>query len=137
MTGHQDHAATGRTLSKQPAGEVDFAALARALGIKRVVETDPFDLETLKRVIEEEAAAEEPSVVITKRPCALLIKEKSPAYRVDESCINCQKCMKLGCPALVSGADAVAVNDTLCTGCGLCAQLCPSGALKKEGEAIG
>lgn len=138
MTGHQDHPATGRTLSKEPTGKVDLAALVRALGIKRVAAADPFDLDQLKKIVEEEAAANEPSVIIVKRPCALLIKQANLPYTIEpETCINCKKCMKLGCPALSAGADSVAVNSALCTGCALCAQLCPSGALKKEGEVIG
>lgn len=138
MTGHQDHPATGHTLSKEPTGQVDFVGLAKALGINRVVVADPFDLENLKKVIKEEAGAEEPSVIITRRPCALLIKQKTMPYVIEaDTCINCKKCMKLGCPALSTGDGTVSVNATLCTGCGLCAQLCPSGALKKEGEFNG
>ncbi len=138
MTGHQDHPATGRTLSKEPTCQVDLVALAKALGISRVVTADPFELDNLKNIIKEEAEANEPSVIITKRPCALLIKEKSSPYTIQtDTCINCKKCMKLGCPALTAGVETVTVNATLCTGCGLCAQLCPSGALKKAGEVIG
>ena len=134
MTGHQDHAATGKTLSKEITNQVDLAALVKALGINRVQVVDAFDLKKLKSIISEEAAADEPSVIIVKRPCALLIKERIAPYTIDENCINCKKCMKLGCPALSVQGDAVVVNTALCTGCGLCSQLCPSGALKKEGE---
>ncbi len=138
MTGHQDHPATGRTLRKEPTNPVDLAGLARALGINRVVVVDPFDLDNLKNVIQDEAAADEPSVIIAQRPCALLVKEKGLPYVVEAgTCINCKKCMKLGCPALTAGVETVIVNTTLCTGCGLCSQLCPTGALKKEGEVIG
>ncbi|MBU7007326.1 indolepyruvate ferredoxin oxidoreductase alpha subunit [Peptococcaceae bacterium DYL19] len=133
MTGHQDHAATGRTLSKEITNQVDLVGLVKALGIKRVQVVDAFDLKNLKSILSEEAAADEPSVIIVKRPCALLIKERTVPYVIDENCINCKKCMKLGCPALSAQGDAVVVNTALCTGCGLCAQLCPSGALKKEG----
>lgn len=138
MTGHQDHPATGWTLSKKPTDKVDLAALAKVLGIKRVVVADPFELDNLKNTIKEEAEADESSVVIIRRPCALLVKEKAIPYAIEaDDCINCNKCMRLGCPALTAGPDTVAVNGTLCTGCGLCSQLCPSGALKREGEAIG
>ncbi len=134
MTGHQDHAATGKTLSKEITNQVDLVALVKALGINQVQIVDAFDLKKLKTIISEEAAADEPSVIIVKRPCALLIKERTAPYTIDENCINCKKCMKLGCPALSVQGDAVVVNTALCTGCGLCSQLCPSGALKKEGE---
>ena len=138
MTGHQDHPATGRTLAKEPTNQVDLVLLVKALGIKRVVVTDPFELDNLKKIIKEEAEADEPSVIIAKRPCALLIKGQSIPYAIEaETCSNCKKCMQLGCPALSAGAEAVIVNTTLCTGCGVCAQLCPSGALKKEGDVVG
>jgi indolepyruvate ferredoxin oxidoreductase alpha subunit len=138
MTGHQDHPATGLTLAKEPTAQVDLVALCKALGVKRVVEVDPFDIENLKTVIVEEAEAQEPSVIVVKRPCALLIKEKITPFTVDaEECINCKKCMKLGCPALSAGNTEVLVNTTLCAGCGLCSQVCPAGALKKEGETNG
>ncbi len=133
MTGHQDHPATGRTLSKEVTNQVDLVGLVKALGINRVQVVDAFDLENLKKILSEEAAADEPSVIIVRRPCALLVKEKTVPYTIDENCINCKKCMKLGCPALSARGDAVVVNTALCTGCGLCSQLCPSGALKKEG----
>lgn len=137
MTGHQDHPGTGKTLSKEATYQVDLVGLVKSLGINRVVLTDPFDLDNLKEIISAEAAADEPSVIIVKRPCALIVKENNPAYSIDDTCINCRKCMKLGCPALTGENGAVTVNTTLCTGCGLCAQLCPTGSLKKEGEVNG
>lgn len=136
MTGHQDHPATGLTLSKEPTAQVDMVALVKALGIKRVEVVDAFDLDKLKKVIKEEALADEPSVIIVKKPCALLSKTKNKPYTVNkEECIKCRSCMKLGCPALSSDENEIVVNTALCTGCGLCSQLCPAGALKKEGEA--
>lgn len=138
MTGHQDHPATGYTLGREITNQVDIEALVKALGIKRVFVMDAFDLEGLKKRIKEEAAAEEASVIIVKKPCALLTKERNNPYQVDQDvCIKCKKCMKLGCPALVSGTSGINVNAALCTGCGLCAQVCPTGALKKEGELNG
>ncbi|WP_418791158.1 indolepyruvate ferredoxin oxidoreductase subunit alpha [Phosphitispora sp. TUW77] len=137
MTGHQDHPATGKTLSKEMTNQVDLAGLVKALGINRVQVVDAFDIKNLNNSISEEAAADEPSVIIVKHPCALLIKEKTVPYTIDENCINCRRCMKLGCPALSAKGDAVVVNNALCTGCGLCSQLCPSDALKKVGEGNG
>lgn len=138
MTGHQDHPATGYTLAKEPTSQIDLVALCKAVGINRVVVADAFDVDNLKKIVKEEAEANEPSVIIVQKPCALLIKERSLPYVIDqETCINCKKCMKIGCPALVAGDEGITVNAALCTGCGLCTQLCPSGALKKEGEANG
>lgn len=137
MTGHQQHPGTGYTLSGEPANQVDLVKLVEALGIKRVRAVDPFELDKLKSVLEEETAAAEPSVVIVKRPCALLIKTRVPALAIDaDTCIGCKKCLKLGCPALEAGEAKVSVNDALCNGCGLCAQVCPTGAVKKEGEVV-
>lgn len=137
MTGHQDNPATGFTLSKEPTSKVDLVALTKAIGIKRVEVVDAFDLDRLKKVIKEEASVEEPSVIIVKRPCALLSKAKDKPFTVNkEKCINCRSCMKIGCPALSSNETGISVNPALCTGCGLCSQLCPAGALKKEGEAV-
>lgn len=138
MTGHQDHPATGRTLSKEPANQVDLAALVKALGINRVSVVDPFDIEHLKKTVKTELEADEPSVIITQRPCALLLKTQSPPLHIDpDACIQCKKCMKLGCPALTVGDGAVTVNAALCTGCDLCSQLCPSDAFRKEGDVVG
>lgn len=138
MTGHQDHPATGKTLSKEPTNQVDLATLVKALGINRVAEVDPFDIDQLKKIVKTELETNEPSVIIAKRPCALLIKTQNPPLLIDQdTCIKCKKCMKLGCPALTAGDDAVTVNAAQCTGCGLCTQLCPSEAFRKEGDVVG
>lgn len=137
MTGHQHHPGTGYTLKGEPAPMVDLVKLVEALGVKRVRTVDPFELKNLESILREETDAAEPSVVIVRRPCALLIKTREPALTVDAgTCIGCKKCVKLGCPAIVAGDEKVSVNDALCTGCGLCAQVCPAGALKKEGEVV-
>lgn len=138
MTGHQDHPGTGRTLDKGETTAIDIVGLVKALGVKRVKVVDPLDLEGLKRTLLEETQAEEPSVIIAQRPCALLQKSSGLALVIESNiCIGCKKCMKLGCPALVAGDDKVAINAALCTGCGLCEQVCSIGAIKKEGEAVG
>lgn len=137
MTGHQQNPATGYTLKGEPTTLVDLPKLVEALGVKRVRTVDAFDLKSLESILKEETDALETSVVIVRRPCALLIKTKEPALAVDaETCIGCKKCVKLGCPAIVTGDEKVSVNDALCNGCGLCAQVCPTGAVKKEGEVV-
>ncbi len=136
MTGHQENPATGKTLMGQPAPKVDFVALVKALGVKRVSEVDPFELDRLKQVIKTEVAAKEPSVIITRRPCALIIKNTEKPLEVHD-CTGCKVCLKLGCPALsFDEANKTAVVDAaLCTGCGVCMEVCKFNALRKAGEA--
>lgn len=136
MTGHQQHPATGRTLMGQPAHQVDLEALVRSLGVKRVQVIDPVDIKAFTNIVKEETATNEPSVIIARRPCALL-KTSAPKTSVQveqEKCISCKLCLKLGCPA-ISFTETVVVDDLQCNGCGLCVAVCPKGALTKEGEA--
>lgn len=138
MTGHQDHAATGKTLQGDPTYAIDIPALCRAIGVKNVVEVNAFDIELLEKTIKEEVAKDEVSVIITKTPCVLLSKEKKPLYIAHtEKCKKCGMCMKPGCPAMTRNADnTIHIDDTMCTGCGLCESLCKFGAIElvKEGD---
>ena len=138
MTGHQDHAATGKTLMGDPTYAIDIPGLCRAMGIKNVVEVNAFDVETLEKTIKEEVAKDEVSVIITKSPCVLLSKEKKPLYTAhSDKCKKCGMCMKPGCPAMTKNADGtVYIDDTMCTGCGLCEKLCKFNAIElvKAGE---
>lgn len=138
MTGHQDHAATGKTLLGEPTYAIDIAALCRAMGVKNVVEVNAFNIAELEKVIREEAAKDEVSVIITKSPCVLLDKSKKPLYIAHtDRCKKCGMCMKPGCPAMTRNEDGtVHIDDTMCTGCGLCATLCKFDAIElvKAGE---
>ena len=136
MTGHQDHAATGKTLQGDPAEAVDIPALCRALGVKHVVSVNAFDISLLEKTIREETSRDQVSVIITKSPCVLLDKSKKPLYAVhSDKCKACGMCMKPGCPAMTKAEDkTVRIDDTMCTGCGLCEQLCKSNAIEKAGE---
>ena len=138
MTGHQDHAATGKTLMGDPTYAIDIPGLCRAMGIKNVVEVNAFDIETLEKTIREEVERDEVSVIITKSPCVLLSKEKKPLYTAhSDKCKKCGMCMKPGCPAMTKNADGtVYIDDTMCTGCGLCEKLCKFNAIElvKAGE---
>lgn len=138
MTGHQDHAATGKTLLGEPTYAIDIAALCRAMGVKNVVEVNAFDIAELEKVIREETAKDEVSVIITKSPCVLLDKSKKPLYIAHTDCCKkCGMCMKPGCPAMTRNEDGtVHIDDTMCTGCGLCATLCKFDAIElvKAGE---
>lgn len=138
MTGHQDHAATGKTLQGDPTYAIDIPALCRAIGVKNVVEVNAFDIELLEKTIKEEVAKDEVSVIITKTPCVLLSKEKKPLYIAHaDKCKKCGMCMKPGCPAMTRNEDkTIHIDDTMCTGCGLCESLCKFGAIElvKEGD---
>lgn len=138
MTGHQDHAATGKTLQGDPAYAIDIPALCQAMGVKHVVTVNAFDIALLEKTVKEEVARDEVSVIITKSPCVLLDKSKKPLYMVQpEKCKKCGMCMKPGCPAMTRAEDGtVRIDDTMCTGCGLCADLCKFSAIElvKAGE---
>ncbi len=126
MTGHQQNPTTGYNIKGDPAAKVDLEALCRALGINRVRVVDPYDLKACDTVIKEELAAEEPSVIISRRPCVLLKSVKAlPPLTVDaDKCKSCKRCMTLGCPAISLKDGKAVVDATLCVGCGVCKQLC-------------
>ena len=132
MTGHQDHAATGKTLQGDATYAIDIPGLCRSMGVKNVVEVNAFDIETLEKVIKEETAKDEVSVIITKSPCVLLSKAKKPLYIAHEDkCKKCGMCMKPGCPAMTKNEDGtIHIDDTMCTGCGLCESLCKFDAIE-------
>ncbi len=132
MTGHQDHAATGKTLMGEPTYAIDIPALCKAIGVKNVIEVNAFDIATLEKVIKEEVAKDEVSVIITKTPCVLLDKSKKPYYIAhSDKCKKCGMCMKPGCPAMTKKPDGtIYIDDTMCTGCGLCETLCKFDAIE-------
>ena len=134
MTGHQQNPTTGFNLRGDPAGKIDLEALCRAMGFERVRVIDPYDLDGCDRVIREELAVSAPSVIISRRPCALLkyVKHK-PALRVDhDMCIGCESCMAVGCPAISIRDGQAVIDANQCVGCSLCSQLCPVGAIGGE-----
>ena len=137
MTGHQQNPTTGFNLKGDPCTKIDLETLCRAVGIRRVRVVDPYDLAQCDAAIKEETAVDEPSVIISRRPCALLkyVKHKKPIIADSDKCVGCKACMKIGCPAISIIDKKAKIDNTLCTGCGVCAQLCKFDALSaaKEG----
>ena len=131
MTGHQQNPTTGFNIKGDPAAKVDLEALCRALGINRVRVVDPYDLDACNKAIREELEAEEPSVIISRRPCVLLKSVKhAPSLKVDsDKCRSCKRCMGLGCPAISMSNGKAKIDNTLCVGCGVCKQLCAFDAI--------
>ena len=131
MTGHQQNPTTGYNIKGEPATAVDLEALCHAIGIQRVTVVDPYDLKEVTRVLKEELAAEEPSVIISRRPCALLkyVKHNPPLSVNQDKCIGCKACLGIGCPAISYREGKAVIDATQCVGCGVCKGLCPKGAI--------
>ena len=131
MTGHQQNPTTGYNIKGDPASKVSLEAFCRAIGINRVRVVDPYDLDQCEKAVKEELAADEPSVIISRRPCVLLKTVKAkPSLKVDaDKCRSCKKCMKFGCPAISIKNGKARIDSTLCVGCEVCMQLCPFDAI--------
>lgn len=136
MTGHQQNPTTGYNIKGDPAGKIDLESLCKAMGFNRVRVVDPYDLKACDQAVKEELAANEPSVIISRRPCALLkyVKHNAPLAVNKDKCIGCKSCMKIGCPAISIKEGKAWVDNTLCVGCGVCEQLCPVGAFESTGK---
>ena len=136
MTGHQQNPTTGYNIKGDPATKINLEALCHALGINRVRVVDPYDLKETEKVIMEELAVDEPSVIISRRPCALLkyVKAK-PALKIDaDKCKACKACSRIGCPAITNKDKKAFIDSTLCVGCGVCKQLCAFDAIGGDEE---
>lgn len=131
MTGHQQNPTTGYNLKGDPCTKIDLESLCHAVGIRRVRVVDPYDMETCQTALKEELAAKEPSVIISRRPCALLkyVKHPGPICADPDKCKGCKACMSIGCPAISMEDGRVKIDTTLCVGCGVCRQLCKFDAL--------
>ena len=131
MTGHQQNPTTGYNLKGDPCTKIDLESLCRAVGIRRVRVVDPYDLAACDAAVKEETAVDEASVIISRRPCALLkyVKHPGPISCDREKCVGCKSCMRIGCPAISMRDGKAEIDQTLCVGCGVCSQLCKFGAL--------
>ena len=136
MTGHQQNPATGLDIHGDPCGKIDLESLVRAMGIQRVRVVDPYDLAQCDAAVKEELAAEAPSVIISRRPCALLktvdrkpVIHNKPLVNDPDKCVGCKSCMKVGCPAISMKDKKAVIDRTQCIGCGICQQMCKFDAL--------
>ena len=134
MTGHQQNPTTGYNIKGDPASKIDLETLCRSVGINRVTVVDPYDLVACEKALKEELAAEEPSVIISRRPCVLLkyVKPQKPLTVNKDKCKSCKKCMSFGCPAISMHDGKAEIDTTLCVGCEVCSGLCPFGAIESE-----
>jgi indolepyruvate ferredoxin oxidoreductase alpha subunit len=148
MTGMQEHPATGYTLQGVESSRVDLMALVKTLGVENISVVDPYDLRAVRNALKMELGRSGPSVIISRRPCVLFKREKKtpvgPLLTSQEKCTGCRLCLGLGCPAIAwqksnetgepsKKRDGWAVIDQKrCTACGICAQLCKSGAIREE-----
>lgn len=126
MTGHQQNPTTGFNLKGDPCSKIDLESLCRSVGINSVRVVDPYNLKECDTVIREELEKDEPSVIISRRPCALLkyVKHAGPIKYDVNKCVGCKMCMQIGCPAVSTENGKVKIDNTLCTGCGVCSQMC-------------
>lgn len=131
MTGHQQNPTTGKNLKGDPAAAVNLEELCKAIGIKRVRVVDPYSLAETEAAIKEELACDEASVIISRRPCALLkyVKHNAPLKVESDKCKSCKMCMKLGCPAISMKNGKAVIDHTQCVGCGICKEMCKFGAI--------
>ena len=136
MTGHQQNPTTGYNIKGDPAGKIDLESLCRSLGFRRIRVVDPYDLKACDAAVKEELAANEPSVIISRRPCVLLkyVKHSVPLTVDTDKCVGCKNCMKIGCPAISIKGGKAHVDPTLCVGCGVCEQLCGVNAFQSTGK---
>ncbi len=134
MTGHQPHPGTGRTMMGQVVDKIDIEAVLRGIGVKTVETVNPLHVKTAVETVRRVAAEKGVKAIIFKAPCAVLIKPEKPSFINQDACMHCMRCIKqLGCPGIVLRDGKVMIEQSLCTGCGLCAQICTFSAISEGG----
>lgn len=137
MTGQQENPGSGENLMGEPAPSISIEKVLEAFGYQNVIIVDPQDLTAMQKAVDDALASEVPAAIITRRPCLLIkrIKHNIGKCTVNsEKCRSCKKCLKVGCPAIFMKDGKATIDATLCVGCTVCNQVCPFGAIEKEGE---
>lgn len=136
MTGHQDNPTTGKNIKGEPASKINLELLLKGCGVNRIKVVDSYNIDDVRETVKEELAKKEVSVIIARKPCALLNRKYPPAYYIDqEKCKKCQACLQIACPAIELLEDkTVRINPELCVGCGVCTQLCKFGSIIPGGK---
>ena len=136
MTGHQQNPTTGYTIKGDPTAAINLEKLCESVGFHNIHVVDPYDLKATRQAVKELLAADEPSVLISRRPCALLkyVKHNPPIQISKDKCRSCKACLKIGCPAISMKDGKAVIDETLCVGCNLCKGLCAFGAIDPDNE---
>lgn len=136
MTGHQHNPATGFNIKNQPTNKLDLENIVRACGVKNIWQVNSYDLNEVTTALTEATSCGQPAVIIAKQPCIFLDQEKNyDAYEITAQCRKCKKCISLGCPAITVQNEKIVISAELCRSCGVCAQICKFGAIRKVGSA--
>ena len=129
MTGHQPHPGTGRNMMGDIVEKVSIEKILEGIGLKKIITVDPLDLDASVAAVKECVALPGVKAIIFKSPCIAITKSKGK-MKIDDKCIGCKKCIReIGCPALIMVDGKVTIDESLCTGCGLCSQICPVSAI--------
>ncbi len=136
MTGHQQNPTTGYTIKGDPTTAINVEELCHAVGFQNVKIVDPYDLKATRQAVKELLASDERSVLVSRRPCALLkyVKHKPPIQIDREKCRSCKACLRIGCPAISMKNGKAVIDQTSCVGCGVCKDLCAFGAIDPDKE---
>ncbi len=140
MTGHQDNPSTGKTLQGKNAPTIEFEPLVRALGVRHVRTLPAFEVDAIEKTIKEFSKLDEPSVLITQEPCALIPEGRQrwmPLEVIPDKCNGCTACFRIGCPAILESSETdhhfhrpkAIIDPVQCTGCEVCSQVCPLDAI--------